>query len=163
MGSLESKLVTLLQQGRQKEALEFWIDHPGLQEKINPNSRVKEHRWHQQDRQDTALHIAARYGSKPLLWLLLSKGGDPFVRNAKGETPMHIVCTSSKHDSKTDAVQADMLEVLLTKIPEVTGEDTYEILTAEGESGATPMSNCDDKLNLGIADKVQLIKNSVSE
>ena len=67
---------------------------------------------------------------------------------------MHIVCTSSKHDSKTDAVQADMLEVLLTKIPEVTGDDTYEILTAEGESGATSMSNCDDRLNLGIADKV---------
>ena len=151
MGSLESKLVTLLQQGRQKEALEFWIDHPELQEKINPNSRVKEHRWHQQDRQDTALHIAARYGSKPLLWLLLSKGGDPFVRNAKGETPMHIVCTLSKHDSKTDAVQAGGIADEDSRRD--WGRYVQNLNCRRGEC-ATPMSNCDDKLNLGIADTV---------
>ena len=148
MGNLESKLVTLLQEKRLKEALEFWIDHPELQAKVDPNSPMK-YRWNHEN-QDTPLHCVARNGSKPLLWLLLNKGGDPFVRNAKGETPMHIVCTSSKHDSKTNAVRADLLEVLLTKIPEVTVETTYEIISME----EAPISCIEDKLNLGVVDKV---------
>ena len=133
MGGVETKLVGLLQDKKLGEALELWLDNPKLRERIDPNAPMK---WSWNQDADTPLHYAARYGSKPLLWLLLSKGGDPFVRNAKGETPMHIVCTSSKHDSKTDAVQADMLEVLLTKIPEVTGDDTYDIISDKEHEGS---------------------------
>eukprot|EP00731_Ephydatia_muelleri_P020036 Em0012g861a len=145
-GSLESKLVSLLQEKKLKEALELWIDNPELQKTINPNACIKSLNG------DTPLHCAARYGSKPILWLLLSKGGDPFVRNAKGETPMHIVCTSSKHDSITNAVQSDLLEVLLTKIPEVTGDATYDILSCE-EGDLDAKVEYEDNLNLGVVDK----------
>ena len=145
---MESKLVSLLQEKKLKEALELWIDNPELQKTINPNACIKSLNG------DTPLHCAARYGSKPILWLLLSKGGDPFVRNAKGETPMHIVCTSSKHDSITNAVQSDLLEVLLTKIPEVTGEATYDILSCE-EGDLDAKVAYEDNLNLGVVDKVQ--------
>ena len=144
---MESKLVSLLQEKKLKEALELWIDNPELQKTINPNACIKFLNG------DTPLHCAARYGSKPILWLLLSKGGDPFVRNTKGETPMHIVCTSSKHDSITNAVQSDLLEVLLTKIPEVTGEATYDILSCE-EGDLDAKVEYEDNLNLGVVDKV---------
>ena len=159
MGGLETKLVSLLQDRKLAEALELWLDNPKLREQIDPNAPMK---WTGNKYGDTPLHCAARYGSKPILWLLLSKGGDPFVRNAKGETPMHIVCTSAKHDSATDAVQADLLEVLLSKIPEVTGENTYEIISnveKEDDGGdriaSTPKYTCEDELNLGIVDKVR--------
>eukprot|EP00731_Ephydatia_muelleri_P020035 Em0012g860a len=158
MGGLETKLVSLLQDRKLAEALELWLDNPKLREQIDPNGPMK---WTGNKDGDTPLHCAARYGSKPILWLLLSKGGDPFVRNAKGETPMHIVCTSSKHDSASDAVQADLLEVLLSKIPEVTGEKTYEIISdMEQENDgdrlvSTFKYTCEDELNLGIVDKAR--------
>ena len=155
MGGLETKLVSLLQEKKLAEALELWLDNPKLRDKIDPNAPM---RWTWNKDSDTPLHCAARYGSKPLLWLLLNKGGDPFVRNAKGETPMHIVCTSSKLDSITNAVQADLLEVLLTKIPEVTGEITYDIISDKEHEDVhlapTYRYTCEDELNLGIIDKV---------
>ena len=149
---MESKLISLLQEKKLNEALELWVDNPELQNRINPNARIRALNG------DTPLHCAARYGSKPILWLLLSKGGDPFVRNAKGETPMHIVCTSAKHDSITNDIQGDLLEVLLTKIPEVTGEATYDIVCNEEEKKGDlrARAECEDTLNLGVVDKVYL-------
>ena len=144
---MESKLVSLLEEKKHKEALELWFDNPALQDSIDPNAHIGN------DYGGTPLHCAAKNRSKPLLWLLLNKGGDPFVRNAKGETPIHVVCTSSKHDSITNAIQADLLEVLLTKIPEVTGDDTYDIVSVDGQTDSAK-KGCEDNLNLGVVDKV---------
>ncbi|CAB0038948.1 unnamed protein product, partial [Trichogramma brassicae] len=47
---------------------------------------------------DTPLHLAAREGHKKMTRLLLRNGANPNLTNAKGSTPLHIICIKEDID-----------------------------------------------------------------
>ena len=51
-----------------------------------------------------------------LFTTFLEKGGDPFVRNSSGDTPLHLVCTSAKFSSRRSKRKAEQLQLLLNQI-----------------------------------------------
>ncbi|XP_005479286.2 CARD- and ANK-domain containing inflammasome adapter protein [Oreochromis niloticus] len=46
----------------------------------------------------SALHLAARSGSKPIVQTLLEKGLDPNIKGAKGHTPLHLAAQCDRPD-----------------------------------------------------------------
>lgn len=129
MGGVESRFSLLLIDGSTEEALHLWVQHPELQSRLRPNEPIRSslHR-------DTPLHCAARAEMKILLNDFLEAGGDPLVCNANGETPLHIVCTSARASSRTSKRRAELLQILLDKLPEVSGEESYDIIESSTRS-----------------------------
>ena len=143
MGGLESRFTALLVEGSEKgeEALEMWKSNADLQANFKPNAPIKS-----SPVRDTPLHCAARFEMRELLSKFLEIGGDPFVRNSNDETPLHTVCSSAKFSSRRSKRKAGLLQLLLEKIPEISGEDTYNIIRSassleNGDKGSSILSS----------------------
>ena len=132
------------------EALALWEGCQELKEKFKPNTPIG---W---KRRDALMHLVTRAGAKDLLRHLLQQGGDPFVTNANDETPIHIVCTSITNDSTAQTERAELLTLLLDKIPEASREEAYEVIPESGSDGS-PITYVEDKWNLGVRDKVKSV------
>ena len=86
------------------------------------------------------LHMAAHYGHKDVVILLLKRGADINKRNAYGRTPLHLAaCGGHK----------GIVRVLLEKGAEMDMKDTW---------GDTPLSNA---ANRGHKQVVQLLSGSI--
>lgn len=166
MGGVESRFQTLLLEGKTEEAMSMWHNNPeNLQQIFRPNAPIKGSPY-----RDNSLHCSARHGMKILMHEFLEKGADPFSRNDNGETAMHIVCRTARGSSRTSKRQADLLFLLLDKIPEVCLEGSYpttaDLGSKGGRSGLAETwpalrgsaqqqeDSLEDKLHLGIQDKV---------
>ena len=122
MGSVESRFTTLLVEGKEEEALLIWEDTDNfeLQVHFQPNVQIKA-----SPHKDTPLHCAVRYEMRELSAQFLSMGGDPFAMNGKGESPLHLVCRSSKNSSRYSKKRAEFLKLLLDRIPM---QETCEVI-----------------------------------
>ena len=155
--------------------MSMWVSNPeNLQEIFHPNVPIKGSPY-----RDNPLHCSARHGMKILMHEFLEKGADPFSRNDNGETAMHIVCRTARGSSRTSKRQADLLYLLLDKIPEVYTclEASYHVVAdpdSKGERkrlsetwpalrGSAPQheDSQEDKLHLGIQDKVSTLPSLV--
>jgi len=167
MGGVESRFQTLLLEGKTEEAMSMWHNNPeNLQQIFRPNAPIKGSPY-----RDNSLHCSARHGMKILMHEFLEKGADPFSRNDNGETAMHIVCRTARGSSRTSKRQADLLFLLLDKIPEVCLEGSYpttaDLGSKGGRSGLAETwpalrgsaqqqeDSLEDKLHLGIQDKAR--------
>ena len=112
MGSGESRFAQLLAEGNEDEALILWKDNFDLQVNFQPDVQIKA-----SPHRDTPLHCAVRHEMRELTVEFLSVGANPFVMNGKGETPLHLVCRSSRHSSRTSKKRADFLKLLLDRVP----------------------------------------------
>lgn len=124
MGNVESRFDTLLAQGKEEEATEQWNENFELQTRFQPNAQIKSSQY-----RDTPLHCTVRFEMKELMVEFLSMGGDPFSTNALGETPLHIVCRAAKVSSRRSRKRAELLRLLLERIP--SGE-TFEVVRSVG-------------------------------
>ena len=120
MGGVESHFNNLLVEGKDEEAIKLWEENFELQAKHHPNSQIKASPF-----RDTPLHCAVRFEMKKMVQEFLSRGGDPFVMNGNGETPLHIVCRASKISSRRAKKRAELLQLLLDKVPK---EEQYELI-----------------------------------
>lgn len=111
MGGVESRFNSLIVDGNEKEALELWHSQPELQARYNPSLPIRG-----TSRRDTPLHSAARGSMKILMHELLSCGADPRSRNSDGETPLHVVCSSTRFSSRTNRLRAELLTMLLDRL-----------------------------------------------
>ena len=156
MGGVESRFNGLLVEGSEAEALELWHGNPELQARFRPNVPIKSTQC-----RDTPLHSAARGCMKVLMDEFLARGADPRAKNANGETPLHIACSSARFSSRTNRLRADLLRLLLDRLsPFEKGrfEDVGNgVLCAEesgkGEHTATGAGEA-DPYNLALTDKV---------
>ena len=166
MGGLESRFNALLLEGKSEEALQFWNDNPDFHSTFRPNCLIK-----YSPSKDSPLHCAVRHEMKVLAAIFLEHGGDPFTRNANGETPVHLVCRSAKFSSRRSKRRAEILQELLDKIvPESYSE---EEVVGQGEgagsvavkrnrlleswsegAGNSGLYAGGSRLNLGVQDKV---------
>lgn len=48
---------------------------------------------------ETALHSACQYGHRAVVSLLLAKGGDPRIRNVRGETPLDLAAQYGRFET----------------------------------------------------------------
>ena len=112
MGGIESKFNTLLEQGKETEAIEMWDSKLDLLHRYNPNAPIRG--WSISG--DTPLHCATRSGLQIVVSRLMEQGGNPFLKNHKDQTPLHLVCTSARNSSRTSKKRAAILEVLLSKV-----------------------------------------------
>ena len=46
----------------------------------------------------------------------MEKGGNPFLKNADDQTPLHLVCRSARNSSRTSKRRGALLETLLSKV-----------------------------------------------
>lgn len=120
MGGVESQFNTLLVEGKEKEALEMWNKNHELQARHQPNSRIKSSPY-----RDTPLHCTVRHEMKELMHEFLSRGADPFISNALGETPLHLVCRTAKISSRRAKKRAEYLQMMLDRIPK---EETFDVI-----------------------------------
>ena len=120
MGGAESRFNVLLVEGKEEEALTLWKENFQLQAYHNPNVQIKSSCY-----RDSPLHCAVRHEMRELTADFLSRGGDPFVMNGKGETPLHLVCRSSKNSSRQSKKRADYLGLLLDRVP---SEESFEVI-----------------------------------
>ncbi|KAL5489407.1 hypothetical protein EMCRGX_G018496 [Ephydatia muelleri] len=111
MGGIESKFNALLAQGNEMEAVDMWDSNVQLLHQYNPNVAI---RWNNQG--DTPLHLAARLEMQSIMVRLIEKGGDPFLKNANDQTPLHLVCRSARNSSRTSKWRGTLLEILLSKV-----------------------------------------------
>lgn len=135
MGGVESRFNTLLVEGKEEEALEMWEDNFELQAHHQPNTQIKASSY-----RDTPLHCAVRYEMRKLTAQFASRGGDPFVMNGKGETPLHLVCRSSKSSSRQSKKRADFLKLLLDRVPL---EESFEVIRRPSSFGKAGFSSSD--------------------
>lgn len=108
-----------------------------------------------------------------LLEVFLDKGGNPFVSNSSGDTPLHLVCTSAKFSSRRSKRKADQLQLLLNKMTpaEITqslkkdeskkstteSRFTQSLLWFGGVGGARDGSEgCGAEAGLGVQNKVSV-------
>ena len=158
MGGTESRFNSLLLEGSDEEQpLKMWLQDKELQDSFqqHPNLPLKGSPY-----RDTPLHCAARKQMKILMLEFLDKGADPLARNSNSETPMHIVCTSARASSRTSKRRYDILQLLLDRIPEICGEESYDVIRSDSspcveESGIQNGVPYSANVNLGIKDKVQ--------
>ena len=150
MGGNGTKLVTLLKDMKTSEAMLLWEESQELKEKFKPNTPIG---W---KRRDTLMHLVTRAGAKDLLRHLLQQGGDPFVTNSNEETPLHVACTSVTNDAPAQTERAELLELLLDKVPEASREEAYEVIPDTGNYDS-PSTYVEDKWNLGVRDKVRAV------
>ena len=155
MGGVGSRFHSLIVEGNEKEALELWHAHPDLQASLDPNLPIKSTPY-----RDTPLHSAARGCMKVLMHELLSHGADPRGKNSNGETPLHIVCSSTRFSSRTNRLRADLLALLLDKLSPFE-QGKYEemgsgvLCQADGAYGGGLTSAGEaDPYNLALTDKV---------
>ena len=120
MGGVESQFNTLLVEGKSEEALEMWNTNHELQARHQPNSRIKSSPY-----RDTPLHCTVRHEMKELMHEFLSRGADPFLSNALGETPLHLVCRTAKISSRRAKKRAEYLQMMLDRIPK---EENFEVV-----------------------------------
>ena len=153
MGNVESRFGTLLVQGKEEEAMEQWKENFELQTRFQPNTQIKASQY-----RDTPLHCTVRFEMKELMVEFLSMGGDPFSTNALGETPLHIVCRAAKISSRRSRKRAELLRLLLDRIP---SEETFEVVRSmeakksDWKSASVVSSGADrDTHHLGMQDKV---------
>ena len=167
MGGNGTKLVTLLKEKRVSEAMALWEESPELKDRFKPNVPIG---WKYY--RETPMHLVTRAGAKDVLHYLLQEGGDPFVTNWNGETPVHVVCTSVTHDLEADAERSELLKLLLAAIVE--GDragregDSYDVIPDSYDDGPQrsppsrepeqqllpPLHHVEDRWNLGVVDKV---------
>ena len=123
MGGIESKFNALLVEGRSDEAKTMWSENTDLQERFQPNQQIKA-----SPKRDTPLHCAVHWEMRELVEEFLKRGGDPFSRNGSGETPIHVVCRTAKFSSRRSKRKLGLLQLMLDKIPRISGEQTYDVL-----------------------------------
>ena len=158
MGGTESTFNSLLlhEGSDEEQPLKIWLQDRALQDGFQkrPNLPLKGSPC-----RDTPLHCAARKEMKILMMEFLEKGADPLTRNSNSETPIHIVCTSARASSRTSRRRCDMLQLLLEKVPEVCGEESYDIIRSESspcveDSGVQNGMPYSVNVNLGVSDRV---------
>ena len=152
MGGIESRFNGLIVEGNEKEALELWHSNPELQARFRPDLPLKATQY-----RDTPLHSAARGNMKILTYEFLAHGADPRAKNANGETPLHIVCSSARFSSRTNRLRADLLRLLLDRLSPFE-QNRYEEV-GNGVLCASEWAICDrageaDPYNLALMDKV---------
>ncbi|CAB0037261.1 unnamed protein product [Trichogramma brassicae] len=76
----------------------------------------------------TPLHLALSYGTKKVVELLLRRGADPNKANAKGSTPLHIICEKFFDD--------DMAELFFKICDDI--HQTLQV-DAQDKLGQTPL------------------------
>ena len=129
MGGIESRFNALLLEGKAEECLDLWHHNTELvQSSYRLDVPIKGSPY-----RDTPLHCATRAEMKILMHEFLESGADPLARNANGETPLHVVCVSARCSSRTNKRRAELLQLLMDKVVEVCGEDSYDVIT-ESES-----------------------------
>ena len=142
MGGVESRFDGLIVEGNEEEALELWHSHPELQARYDPNHQIKA-----SPHRDTPLHSATRGSMKVLVHELLAQGADPRAKNAGGETPLHVACSSARFSSRTNRLRAELLAMLLDRLsPFERGR--YGDGAPANEAGEA------DPYNLALMDKV---------
>lgn len=138
MGSEESRFSTLLVEGKEEEAFTLWEENREFQAHFQPNVQIKS-----SPNRDTPLHCAVRFEMKKLCAEFLSNGAYPFSMNGNGETPLHIVCRSSRSSSRYSKRKAEFLKMLLDRIPTLENSEACHhkppmvenSLTTSGKSG----------------------------
>lgn len=140
MGGVESRFNALLVEGKENEALAIWEDNFELQAYHKPNSQIKSSSY-----RDTPLHCAIRHEMRELTGQFVSRGGSPFVMNGKGETPLHLVCRSSKASSRQSKKRADYLKLLLDRVPL---EESFEVIRRSSSLGQASSAISDEKPGL---------------
>ena len=90
----------------------MWDSKLNLLHRYNPNAPIRG--WSTSG--DTPLHCAARSGMQIVVSRLMEQGGNPFLKNQKDQTPLHLVCTSARNSSRTSKKRAAILEMLLSKV-----------------------------------------------
>lgn len=160
MGGNEAKLVSLLKEKKVSESMLLWEECPELKARLKPNAPIS---W---TCRETPMHLVTRAGATDLLrYLLLERGGDPFVTNFNDETPIHVACASLTNDRQTDEHRSELLKLLLGAAlqGEVSGRnydcDSYQVIPDDeydsGEQQSTHFaSHMEDRWNLGVVDKV---------
>ena len=105
MGStVSSQFQQALKKGDEVTALRLFHNSPELQQ-LDPNKAYSRSRSRK-----TPLHYAARRGLLDIYKEFLLKGGDPTVVNSKGQTSIHLLCTTANaKDSVESQRRADML------------------------------------------------------
>ena len=102
--TLSSQFLQALKDGDEVTALQLFHGSPELQQ-LNPNKVYGRLRS-----QKTLLHYAARRALLNIYKEFLLKGGDPTVINSKGQTSIHLICTTANtRDSLESQARADML------------------------------------------------------
>lgn len=160
MGGVESRFNGLLVEGKQDEALHLWHSQAEIQTRYNPNQAIRgaSHRG------DTPIHSAARASMKIIMEELLSHGADPRVKNASGETPLHVVCSSTRFSSRTNHLRAELLTMLLDRLsPFSERSDSYEpigngvlVMTSSERDGGRQATDEPDPYRLALMDKVKV-------
>lgn len=120
MGGVESRFNTLLVEGRAEEALQLWNENLELQAKHHPNNQIKT-----SPQRDTPLHCTTRHEMRDLMHEFLTRGADPLATNGLGETSLHIVCRAAKFSSRRAKRRAELLQMMLDRIP---GEEGYDVI-----------------------------------
>ena len=93
-----------LKNGDEVTALQLFHSSPELNQ-LNPNKAYGLSRS-----RSTLLHYAARRGLLDIYKEFLLKGGDPTIINSKGQTSIHLICTTANvRDSLESQLRADML------------------------------------------------------
>lgn len=166
MGGNGTKLVSLLKERKVTEAMLLWEESHELKDSLKPNAPLG---W---TCRETPMHLVTRAGAKDLLrYLLLERGGDPFVTNFNDETPIHIACTSLTNDKQTEECRGELLKLLIGaviqgRVSECGDDgrgncDSYHVIPDEYDDGQQVStredqfaSHVEDRWNLGVADKV---------
>lgn len=93
-----------LKNGDEVTALQMYHSCPELKQ-FNPNKAYGLSRTH-----STPLHYAAKKGLLDIYKEFLLKEGDPTVTNSKGQTSIHLICTTANgRNSLESQIRADML------------------------------------------------------
>ena len=93
-----------LRSGNELIALQLFHSSPELKQ-LNPNKP-----YGLSQSRSTPLHYAARRGLLDIYKEFLLKGGNPTVTNSKGQTSVHLICTTANaKDSVESQRRADML------------------------------------------------------
>ena len=159
MGGLESKFNALLVEGRADEAKAMWSENIDLQARFQPNSQIKS-----SPKRDTPLHCAVHWEIRDLVEEFLKRGGDPFSRNGSGETPIHVVCRSAKFSSRRSKRKLDLLQLMLKRIPYLSGEQSYDVVPSSTSSerlkdlGTQSMRSLPSKRSSSIGDAEEKLK-----
>ena len=102
--TISSQFLQALKSGNEVTALQLFHSSPELQQ-LDPNKVYGRSRS-----QKTLLHYAARRALLNIYKEFILKGGDPTVINSKGQTSIHLICTTANaKDSLESQIRADML------------------------------------------------------
>ena len=87
----------------------------------------------QNEKGDTALHMAARWGYEGIIQVLLENGASTNVPNKSKDSPLHCALNtkvSSTHGEETNQINTEMFRtsVEYIKLPKVFSVETSEIL-----------------------------------